>query len=67
MRLKNRCNHSGHISMFRPWWAKDGESWGSGRHVMCGCGKQVKLRTPPNGGVTYYQIPHHNKPKRKAT
>jgi hypothetical protein len=62
MRLNNRCSESGHTSIFRPNWLKEGESWNAGRQITCACGKTVKLRMPMNGGRAYAMIPHHNKP-----
>ena len=67
MSLKNRCAYSGYTSMFSPWFLREGEVFGRGHVITCGCGKKVKVRTGLSGGVVYKMIPHHNKLDREGT
>ena len=60
----SKCIESGQVYFKRPWWAKPDERFQAGFRVTCSCGKQVKLRTPMNGGVVYTMVPHHNERNR---
>ncbi len=49
------CHYSGDVLAGVNKWGKKGEI------VQCrGCGRSVKLRSPPNGSMSYYvQVPRH--------
>ncbi|MEM8604435.1 MAG: hypothetical protein AAGF24_11450 [Cyanobacteria bacterium P01_H01_bin.121] len=51
------CPYSG-----EQYWKGDLQVGGDRRCACPGCGRSVKVRQPPQGGITHWQIPRHNLP-----